>query len=190
MSGVLINLFLLVGLLVLSGLFSGAETAFFRLQSRIKDYGEDAAIQPGILAILRRPRHLLISLLTGNTLVNIAMAFIAALLTADLALRLGLSLSLLLLVESIVVSTVVLLFGELMPKLLAIRYTESFARLARGPVKLLVVVLYPLGSLIYGLTHVITRLIGIRPEKMFTSEDVIEGPKAFSEKRPPQWKGR
>ena len=174
MSGVFISLALFAGLLVLSGLLSGAETAFFRLQSRIKDYGEDASIHAGILRVLQRPRHLLISLLTGNTLVNIAMAFVAALLTADLARRLELSLSLLLVVESIVVTTVVLLFGEIMPKLLAIRHTAVFARLARGPVKLLVMVLYPLGSLIYGLTHLVTRLLGIRPERMFTSEEELK----------------
>jgi len=174
MSGVFISLALFAGLLVLSGLLSGAETAFFRLQSRIKDYGEDASIHAGILRVLQRPRHLLISLLTGNTLANIAMAFVAALLTADLARRLELSLSLLLVVESIVVTIVVLLFGEIMPKLLAIRHTAAFARLARGPVKLLVMVLYPLGSLIYGLTHLVTRLLGIRPERMFTSEEELK----------------
>ena len=102
------------------------------------------------------------------------MAFVAALLAADLARRLELSLSLLLVVESIVVTTVVLLFGEIMPKLLAIRHTAAFARLARGPVKLLVMVLYPLGSLIYGLTHLVTRLLGIRPERMFTSEEELK----------------
>ncbi|MFB0515193.1 MAG: hemolysin family protein [Candidatus Neomarinimicrobiota bacterium] len=174
MSGILINLALFMGLLILSGLLSGAETAFFRLQSRIKDYGEDKAIHTDVLTILQRPRHLLISLLTGNTLVNITIAFLAALLTADLALRLGLNLTLLLIIESIVVTTVVLLFGEITPKLLAIRHTESFARLARGPVKLLVMVLYPLGSLIYGLTHLVTRLLGIKPEKMFTSEEELK----------------
>lgn len=174
MSGILVNLALFAGLLILSGFLSGAETAFFRLQSRIKDYGEDAAIHAGILTVLQRPRHLLISLLTGNTLVNITMAFVAALLTADLARRLGLGLSLLLAVESIVVTMVVLLFGEIVPKLLALRHTASFARLARGPVKLLVMVLYPLGSLIYGFTHLVTRLLGIRPEGMFMSEEELK----------------
>ena len=52
MSGVFISLALFAGLLVLSGLLSGAETAFFRLQSRIKDYGEDASIHAGILRVL------------------------------------------------------------------------------------------------------------------------------------------
>ena len=174
MSGILINLALFAGLLILSGLLSGAETAFFRLQSRIKDYGEDAAIHAGILTVLQRPRHLLISILTGNTLVNVTMAFIAALFTADLAQRLGLGLSWLLAVESVVVTMVVLLFGEIMPKLLALRHTAAFARLARGPVKILIMVLYPLGSLIYGLTHLATRLLGIRPEGMFVSEEELK----------------
>ena len=173
MSTAIIYAVLLVVLLILSGLLSGAETSFFRLHSRIKDYGEDKAIHAQILVLLQRPRHLLISLLTGNTLVNIAMAFIAALFTGQIALRLGLNLALLLVVESIVVTTMVLLFGEIMPKLLAIRHTESFARLAKGPVRILVMILYPLGRLIYGLTHVVIRVLRIKPEGMFTSEEEL-----------------
>ncbi len=173
MTGIAVNLLLFLGLLILSATFSGAETAYFRLQGRIKDYGEDRSLHPGILTILKRPRHLLISLLTGNTLVNIAMAFFAALLTADLAIRLGLNLSLLLIAESAVVAIVVLLFGEIIPKLLAIRHTEAFARLASRPVKVLVAALYPLGRVIYGLTHLVMRLLRIKPEGVFMSEEEL-----------------
>ena len=173
MSSVLLHLLLFVVLLILSGILSGAETAFFRIQSRVKDYGEDRTLQPGILSLLERPRHLLISLLTGNTLVNISMAFVAALLTANLAVHLSINLSILLLIESVVVTTVVLLFGEVMPKLLAIRHTKAFAKTARGPVRVIVLVLYPIGSMIYGLTHVVIHLLGIKAEKMFTSEEEL-----------------
>lgn len=162
---------LLVGLLILDAVFSGAETAFFRLQSRLKDYGDEAAFSEGILQVLKQPRQLLISLLTGNTITSVSMAFIAALLTADLAIRLGLNLALMLAVESVVVSLMILLFGEITPKLLAIRYTDTFARLAARPVKLLVAVLYPIGRLIYGLTRLVTRLLHIHPEAMFMSEE-------------------
>lgn len=170
----MINLAIFAGLLVLSGFLSGAETAFFRLQGRMKDYGPDALLSEPILTILQRPRQLLISLLTGNTVVNIAMAFIATLFTADLATQLGLNIAPLLLLESMVVATVVLLFGEVMPKLLAIRHTAAFARLASWPVKALVTVLYPLGRLIYGLTRLVTRLLGIQPEEMFISEEELK----------------
>lgn len=173
MTAIFVNLALFLALLILSGIFSGAETAFFRIQGRIKDFGADKSLHPGTLAILRRPRHLLISLLTGNTLVNIAMAFLAALLAADLAGRLGLNLTLVLIVESFTVALVLMLFGEIIPKLLAIRHTETFARLASWPVKLLVIALYPLGRLIYGLTHLVTRLLRIGPERVFSSEEEL-----------------
>ncbi len=165
---------LLVGLLLLSGAFSGAETAFFRLQGRIKDFGADAAVPQRVLAVLKRPRHLLISLLTANTVVNIAMAFVAALIAAELAHSLDLPLAPLLVLESLVVTIVVLLFGEIMPKVLALRHTEAFARAASRPVRALVALLYPLGSLLYGATHLVTRLLGIRPEQMFTSEEELK----------------
>lgn len=174
MNSPLLYILLFALLLLLSSAFSGAETAFFRLQGRIRDYGAEAAIPPSVLAILKRPRRLLISLLTGNTLVNIAMAFIAALLTADLAQYLNFSLPLLLVAESLVVTTLVLLFGEVMPKILAIRYTTAFAKAAGGPVRVLVTLLYPLGYVLYGVTHLVTRLLGVRPEQMFTSEEELK----------------
>ncbi|MFC1546958.1 hemolysin family protein [Candidatus Neomarinimicrobiota bacterium] len=175
MSSILSHLILFILLLIISGILSGAETAFFRLQSRIRDYGEESTVPEGILTLLKRPRHLLISLLTGNTLVNIAMAFLAALMTVNLTLRLGLNnLPILLVLESILVTIILLLFGEITPKLLAIRHTRVFARLARRPVRIIVVLLYPLGSLIYGLTHLVTRMLRIKPEQMFTSEEELK----------------
>ncbi|MCK4578952.1 MAG: HlyC/CorC family transporter, partial [Candidatus Marinimicrobia bacterium] len=108
-------------------------------------------------------------------LVNIAMAFLAALLVTDMAYRFELNLAVLLLLESLVVTTIVLLFGEVMPKILALRKTETFARLASPMVKAIVALLYPLGSLIYALTHLLTSLLGIRPESMFSSEEELKG---------------
>jgi putative hemolysin len=175
MSNILIHLGVFLLLLILSGLLSGAETAFFRLQSRIRDYGEEATIPEGILALLKRPRHLLISLLTGNTLVNIIIAFVASLLTINMALEMGLkNLPVLLVLESVLVTIILLLFGEIMPKLLAIRHTRVFAVMARRPVRIIVALLYPFGSLIYGLTHVVTRMLRIKPEQMFTSEEELK----------------
>ena len=174
MSRVALDLLAMLALLLASAFLSGAETAFFRLQSRLKDYGDDELLSPGVKAILDNPRRLLISLLTGNTFVNISMASLAALITADLARIWSLNLELLLIAESIVISAVLLLFGEVMPKLLAMRNAPAYARFASRPVRMLVWVLYPIGGLIYGLTHLIIRLLHIRPEKMFTSEEEMK----------------
>ena len=108
-SQVLLDVFLFIILLVISGALSGAETAFFKVQSRLKDYGDDqnGELSPTILAILKEPRQLLIALLTGNTVVNVAMAFFAALITADLAQAAGFNLNMLLALESIIITVVI-----------------------------------------------------------------------------------
>lgn len=170
MSRAMLDLLLILALLVTSALLSGAETAYFRIQSRLKDYGDDESLTPAMKALLENPRRLLISLLTGNTLVNITIASLAALVTADLARQWSLNLALMLALESVVVSVVLLLFGEGLPKLMALRHTRTYARLASRPLRLLVWILYPIGGLIYGLTHLLLRLLRIRPESMFTSE--------------------
>ncbi|MCH8328091.1 MAG: HlyC/CorC family transporter [Candidatus Marinimicrobia bacterium] len=174
MSRAMLDLLLILALLVTSALLSGAETAYFRIQSRLKDYGDDELLSPGVKAVLENPRRLLISLLTGNTFVNIAVASLAALITADLAREWSLNMELLLIAESIVISAVLLLFGEVMPKLLAMRHAPAYARFASRPVRILVWLLYPIGGLIYGLTHLLIRLLRIRPEKMFTSEEEMK----------------
>ncbi|MFC1481249.1 hemolysin family protein [Candidatus Neomarinimicrobiota bacterium] len=171
----LIDVFLFFILLVVSGVLSGAETAFFKVQSRLRDYGDERKgdFSPAVLAILKQPRQLLISLLTGNTVVNVTMAFMSALITADFARAAGLNLNLLIALESIVVTVIILLFGEVMPKILAMRYAANFARVTSWPVKWLVILLYPVGRVIYGLTSFVARLTRIKPETIFTSEEEL-----------------
>lgn len=175
MSSIILYGLIMVILLILSGLLSGAETAFFTIQSRITDYGEaNDDVSASTMQLLEKPRQLLISLLTGNTLVNISMAFFAALITSQMANQVNIKLPLLLLIESIIVSAMILLFGEVMPKMLAIRHSETFARFASWPVRVLVILLYPVGRVIYGLIRAITRVLGIKPEAMFTSEEEMK----------------
>ena len=62
---------LFVLLIILSAFFSGLETALFHLKSHQK-------VNKTVKKLLSNPKKLLASLLTGNTLVNIAIGTIAA----------------------------------------------------------------------------------------------------------------
>ena len=106
---------------MLSAFFSGTETAYFNLRKHRKETPEK------VKTILNSPQRLLVSLLTGNTIVNVAMASLAAFITANVADQYTWSASTLIFMEVIVVSFVVLVFGEILPKMAAIRKSKEFA---------------------------------------------------------------
>ncbi|HIC74325.1 MAG TPA: HlyC/CorC family transporter [Candidatus Marinimicrobia bacterium] len=167
----LIEVGIFILLLMLSAFFSGAEAAFFSLkQSRLTDSRQHERI----LKLLSEPRRLLITILTGNTIVNTSMAFFAALITADIARKSGTNIALLLLLESIVVSITILLVSEITPKILAIRNSEQFSNRVAAPVRIVSIILYPVASLLYSLTHVVSKLMRWKKEELFDSEEELK----------------
>ena len=66
-----------------SAFFSGTETAYFHIRQHRDETPEK------VKSILHHPRHLLVSLLTGNTIVNVAMASLAAYITHQYAQKHG-----------------------------------------------------------------------------------------------------
>ncbi len=115
---------LLAALLARSAFFSSAETSLFSL-SRLqleqfkRDRDPRALLIHGLLA---QPRRLIVTILIGNELVNVAASAVCAALIIDLwgAERKWLNL--------VVMVPVLLLFGEVTPKALAIRNNVAFAR--------------------------------------------------------------
>lgn len=117
-------------LLVGSGFFSGSETALFGLsrmkRKALESGGEEAAAR--VLALLERPRTLLITILIGNTFVNVALSALGTSLAEDLVGgERGLGIAI------FGVTSLLLVVGEVLPKVLAVRYGEAFSmRVAPG----------------------------------------------------------
>ena len=91
----IIEIILLIVLIVLSGFFSGSETAFMTLgKFKTKEYINKKKKHYKIVQKLKdNPHHLISTILIGNNLVNIAAASLATLLGAQIFTRLGMSLS-------------------------------------------------------------------------------------------------
>ncbi len=154
-------------MLILSAIFSGSETAYFNLKSHRKQIPDD------IKTLLQNPRKLLVALLTGNTIVNIIIASVAAVMTANLARENHWSQSLMIFVEVAVVTAIILIFGEVLPKIIAIRNSKEFAVNVRLPLKLLILILNPVAILFYTLTHWLLKLLPWKSEKIFDSEEEL-----------------
>ncbi|PGF17456.1 DNA-binding protein [Natrinema sp. CBA1119] len=147
----------LLVLLILSAFFSSAEIAMFSLaQHRIESLVEDGSPGADIVQTLKAdPHRLLITILVGNNLVNIAMSSIA---TGLLAMYIGQGQAVL--AATFGVTAVVLLFGESAPKSYAIENTESWALTVARPLRVSKYVLYPLVVTFDRLTRIVNRLSG------------------------------
>ena len=131
----------LIGLLVASAFFSSTEIAVFSLPREWLD-GRVAAQdrRAAILAELRDdPHRLLVTLLVGNNLVNVAISSILAVLLAD-RFSGGVAVAL----TTVVAGSVVLVFGEILPKAYGLGHAESWGLRAARPVRIVERLLLPI----------------------------------------------
>lgn len=139
------HLFLIVVLLTLSALFSGAETAFFSLtQVRLRQMQEKGIKKAGLLQrLVDDGQRLLYTLLIGNTVVNIWFTSLVTTLFLDL-LGDNYGAKLASMLATIVTTTMLLIFGEVTPKAIATSAPDSFALLVSKPVSYLHWLMRPL----------------------------------------------
>lgn len=169
LGDVRLDLSVLVLLLGLSAFFSGSETAItaldnLKLRSLMKEQGDPRGI---FSLVLERRARFITTLLVGNTLVN----NLAAILTSNLFIlwfgRAGVGLS------TAVVTVLVLLFGEITPKSLAINHSMPIFRVVVRPIYWLSVAL---GPIILAFESVVQRMVrslqGANPPSSESVEDL------------------
>lgn len=136
--------FIIIVLLALSAFFSSSETALFSL-SRIylkKLENSEGSNAKRILKLLKRPRHLLITLLLGNTFVNMAISSFGTLLALQMGVGSGLSESMIVTLQIIVTTILILFFGEIIPKLIALSTADVLSGVISLPLLIVQYVLY------------------------------------------------
>ena len=121
---IIVFIILILVLLGLSAFFSSAEIAMFSLSKHRIDAmaTEDVPNAKVVLGLRERPQNLLVTLLVGNNIVNIAMASVT---TSVLALYFteGIAIAL----ATFTITILVLVFGEIIPKSYAIKNPESWS---------------------------------------------------------------
>lgn len=160
-SELLVGGLAVAALLCLSAFFSASEIAVFSLQShRVEAMAATGGPGTATLARLREdPHRLLVTVLVGNNVVNVAIAsVVTALLVARFSAGVGA------VVATVVVSTLVLLFGEIAPKSYGLGNAESVARRAAGPLRLVQRLLLPVVVVFDAANGAFTRLVGGSPD--------------------------
>ncbi|MFI3304508.1 MAG: gliding motility-associated protein GldE [Rikenellaceae bacterium] len=145
----IILLLVLVGLLLLSGLMSGAESAFFSFGSREVEQIRESKdpTDKSILSLLSNVDMLLATILVVNNLVNISIAILSANIIHSVVDFGGASV-IEFLVMTVVVTFVLLLFGEIAPKVLAQTAPHAFAAISARPLIFFRMICRPLSMLL------------------------------------------
>ncbi|MEC8064347.1 MAG: CNNM domain-containing protein [Pseudomonadota bacterium] len=165
-----------IGILLLaSAFFSGSETAVmavnrYRLQYRARSKSDQAART--LYKLLAKPQKLLGMVLIGNTFMNMLMASLSTWLTIEL---LGESFVML---QTILLTLLVLVFAEVMPKTIAAHFADSLAYRVSWVLAMLLWLFYPLVWLVNLVTDNLLSLFGLRLESPLAaklSKDELRG---------------
>ncbi|SED96632.1 gliding motility-associated protein GldE [Tenacibaculum sp. MAR_2010_89] len=154
-----LNFVVLLVLLICSALISGTEVAFFSIsQIEIDNLSEKSKGKSIVVKLLENPKKLLGTILITNNFINILIVLIFASLGEVLFSELSSGVKFF--IEVVLVTFLILLFGEVLPKVYATRRSMQFANFMAKPIQLLNAILTPLSSPLIKLTSVVENKLG------------------------------
>ncbi len=150
------QIILLIILIILSGVFSSAETAFTAVNRlKLRQYAEEGNKKARLtLKLIENPSKLISTLLIGNNIVNISASALATVIAIDnfgygaTAIATGL------------LTIVVIIFGEITPKSLATQHPEQISMAYSKALSVFMTVFTPLIVIFYSIASFIIKLLG------------------------------
>ncbi len=141
-----------------SAFFSGSEVALFSFdKKKLREFKKAYRITGGyIQSLLENPRRLLVTILLGNTVVNVLASIIAVMLALEAAAALRISTEVALLVQIVVLTILLLFIGEVTPKLWAAKYPQQFSRAIAIPLYWIGIFVYPVSKILTDLLKAVT----------------------------------
>lgn len=143
--------------LLMSAFMSGSEIAFFSLtEQQIEDI-DDENKRSQIEHILSNPEKLLATILIGNNLVNVMIVVLSTFAMAQMVQFNNGILSFL--IQTVILTFLILLFGEILPKLYANNYNTQFATMAISTLNTIQRILNPLSSIMEKSTFIVNKMV-------------------------------
>ncbi len=173
MAGYIIVIFIMV---LFSAFFSASEISFNASNKMRLKKSAEAGSKTAALAykISENFTSALSAILIGNNLANIAASTAATVITMSLLLRVGAgsSDSLASLIATVVMTFIILIFGEIVPKIVAKNNADTTVLWFAYPIRILTYILYPIVWLVMGLVKLLSKIWG---------KDSEEGPTVTEE---------
>ena len=153
---------ILIILLLLSAFFSSAETAFLSIQ-RVQLEHEVREKVPGatrVAHLLSAPGRLLSAILLGNNLMNTATAAVGTVIATELVAGGGG-----VLLATATVTVLLVIFGEIGPKTIALNFSLGMSRLYSIPMRPWIILTQPIVTVLDGVSRFLLRLVGTTAEE-------------------------
>jgi len=171
-SWLIAKIIVLFVLLLLSGFFAGSETALIRI-GRIK---ARSLLKRGVKGadtvqkLVNEPDALLTTVLIGNNIVNIAASALATSIAIEYFGVWGVGIAI------GVMTFLILTFGEIIPKTLAVYHTERFSIAVSKPLAILIFVLRPVTKVVSVMTNAFGKMLGLKMQqrRLLLSEDEVK----------------
>ncbi len=169
MGSTVVTILVMLALVLLSAYFSATETAFLAMNRiRMKNLAENKNKRAmTVLQVSKDFDKLISTILIGNNIVNITLSTVATVFFVNLFSKNGATIS------TVVVTVVVLIFGEITPKGLAKDAPESFALFSAPIIRMISVLLAPLNFFFALIKKLISKLFTAKQEKRCTEQELI-----------------
>ena len=169
MSDMIPSIIIMAVCILMSAYFSATETAFSSLnRTRLRMMAENGNVRARLAYSLAEDYDKLIStILIGNNIVNIALASIGTVVFVKLYGDIGATIS------TVVITVLVLIFGEITPKSIAKDNPESFAMFSAPIIRALIIVLTPLNYLFSLWKKLVSKIIKVKPDDRMSQEELL-----------------
>jgi putative hemolysin len=170
-SGVITGIIVILILLICSALISASELAFFSLTTNdlntLKRQDDKSARR--IISLTERVEKLLATILITNNFINVGIIIISTYVTASLLVFYD-NHVLVFIIQIVVISFLILLFGEIIPKLFAKQHAVKFASVMSFTIVVLEKIFSPISSILLRSTNFAKRKLKIRSENISMGE--------------------
>lgn len=167
-AGQVLALCLALLCLVVSGFVSGSEMAYFSLtDQQIDEIGQDER-NSGVISLLKKPQQLLATILVANNLVNVTIVVLTNFALGPVFS--GMSPVLSFILQTVLLTFLILLFGEIIPKLLANNYNVRWSCFAARPLGIIYKVLSPVAKVMVKSGTLVKKVVTKQTNDISTDE--------------------
>lgn len=154
--------------LLFSGFISGSEIAYFSLTpSQLEDL-EGSPKGNTIKKLIENPERLLATILIANNTVNVTIVILCNFALGPIFDNMGEVLSFIL--QTVILTFLILLFGEILPKLYANSYGLTWAKFATGGISFLMKLFKPLSSLLMCSSIIVNKVVTKKAQNISADE--------------------
>ena len=167
-----LSIFSVLVLVVFSALLSGSEVAMFSISNkqRIELENQNYSSDQRVLVLLKEPKKLLATILIANNFINVSIVMASNFVFNNLFIEGSISNTMNFILQVIVITFLILLFGEVIPKVYANNHNLKFSKFMAIPLQLLKKLFYPVSQILVNSTNLIDKRMERRKESIQANE--------------------